>query len=262
MTLFDRDEQPSTDAVRFERSSEADEPVAFNEWLAQKTPPGANRLGAASSFVDESPHPAADRARGANERPGPDQIREQAYREGVEDSRREIDALETQYKARLESLTTRVVDRIAALERAVVQRVNTTAVAIAEAMARSIVGAELELRPEQLVSAVQKILDRATGLGDITIHVHPDAVDNLRAYADRLETSSGAHIAEITGDSNLEFGDVRVVGTAGRIDALLSERLDQLSDLARTELGFLEVEMMDELADEPTEASDPEEAGR
>jgi flagellar biosynthesis/type III secretory pathway protein FliH len=254
--LFDDSEYSDARPLSFDQAPTSKETVSFRQWLDNKTPPQARGLGNASSFVDESIDSTPPRGQNDFD---VEEVRREGYLEGVEQSRRQIQAIEDQYEARLASLGCSVADRVAALERAVVRRVNETAVAIAEAMAQTIVRAELEARPERLLGAVQDILGRATGLGEVSIRVHPDAAEHVEAHLDRLRLESETAIDGIVADPDLTLGDVRVVGTAGSIDALLDERMSQLADLARTELGFMEVDMIDEVAREITEASDQDE---
>lgn len=257
MTLFEKD--PDADIVkpwRPDQPAQAREGTTdFSDWLIQRErPPGSSHTDHAE--VVEAP-PAAGEA--ALE----DRI-EEARREAREEARAQsqqaLEDAEKSHRAQLEALQQRVLTRVDALSKAVAARVHPTSVALAEAMARAILRAELELHPERILPAVADLLDHATGLGDVEIRVHPDAARAVEDHLDELQRppASGLQVHRVVADPDLALGDIRVMGTAGSVDALLTDRLDQLAELARSELEFVPVDLD---LPEPTDG-DPDPAPR
>ncbi len=90
------------------------------------------------------------------------------------------------------------------------------------AAARRIVGEELVLAPERIVTIVREVLERARRARTVTVRVHP-------ADAGALRRAFGEEGALVEEDPSLERGGCVVATELGELDARLEVKLEELA---------------------------------
>jgi type III secretion protein L len=149
-------------------------------------------------------------------------IKATAYEEGLRAGREEGS------QALIEA-TLRANSDIAALQDTLVPQIKTLAMAIA----RRVIGRELEFHPEAVVEIVKQALgDKARQRREITLRVHPDDAQMLRdSRADLLDMLSRCKEISIREDEEIAPHGVIIETEAGIIDAQLETQLGVLERL-------------------------------
>lgn len=119
-----------------------------------------------------------------------------------------------------------------ALQETLVPQIKTLAVAIA----RRVIGRELEFHPEAVVAIVKQALgDKARQRREITLRVHPDDAQMLKdSRAELLEMLSRCKEISIREDADIAPHGVIIETEAGIIDAQLETQLGVLERLLQS----------------------------
>jgi flagellar assembly protein FliH len=185
---------------------------------------GVTPAGRAAEIVQEAQHEARWIAAEAEA-----QGREAGFAAGVDAAREEI----TVARQALEAAAAEVVaTRDAALERMEVQ-----AAELALALARKIVSASLEVRPELVVDVTRSALRRVAERARLVVEVNPDDFALLRSeIEDVADSLGGFHGLEVVAERRVARGGCLLRTTEGEIDAGIDEQLDRAAEIVRNEL--------------------------
>lgn len=164
-----------------------------------------------------------------------EEARAEGYALAREEYEKELEALREQMKDQQDQLLSGLVQ----LEERARQRVLQVAKVLGKKYASHLINLELQ-EGEHLVAAVRGPLQRAYGMNNLRLFVHPDAVAPLEERLDLLVGGELERTAiEIVADGSLNYGDCRISAEEGQIESLLEERLDRLVDLTESRLESL-----------------------
>ncbi len=171
------------------------------------------------------------------------QASEEGYREGLARGRndgfeqgRQESLAEVRHKLSADAtslleLASRVVDELVEARQTVLHQGREEALSFALAVAERIVGrvavADIEPARRNLAQA----MERAGCSSDVTVQVNPRQLEALRTYCseltDMLSIRGGVHLVS---DERISPGGVRVLTSAGRIDASIEKQLDSVAE--------------------------------
>ncbi|HXE44788.1 MAG TPA: FliH/SctL family protein [Conexibacter sp.] len=136
--------------------------------------------------------------------------------------------------AALESAHAEVV----ALRAATAEAVERDAVELAVQLAEKIVAGTLEAEPERVLDVVRGALRRLSERRRVTVLVHPDDLDVVRAAADGFAGElGGIEHCEVQAERRLSRGGAVVRTDEGQIDASIETQLARARELVAAELG-------------------------
>ena len=136
--------------------------------------------------------------------------------------------------AALESAHAEVV----ALRAATAEAVERDAVELAVQLAEKIVAGTLEAEPERVLDVVRGALRRLSERWRVTVLVHPDDLDVVRAAADGFAGElGGIEHCEVQAERRLSRGGAVVRTDEGQIDASIETQLARARELVAAELG-------------------------
>jgi flagellar assembly protein FliH len=116
--------------------------------------------------------------------------------------------------------------------------VEVQAVELAMGIAEQILGAALEVQPERVVDAVRGALRRLIARKRITILVHPDDLELVRAAADELVAElGGIEHCEVQAERRVARGGAVVRTVEGEVDATLPTKLARVREVLEQELA-------------------------
>jgi len=171
-------------------------------------PQGIVRLaGDRAALLAEARAEAAQVVTAAQERAG--LVREAARAEGLELGRGELAAEWA---------------RLAAARRALLGDVRGDVLVLGLALARKLLGAELELAPERIEGILAQALERAGAEEDAAVRVHPADLPGAEAAIARR----GMTGLRLVPDTSIERGGVVVTTSLGEVDARVGTRLAAL----------------------------------
>jgi len=102
-------------------------------------------------------------------------------------------------------------------------------VSLATQMAEKILNAELNVKPEMLVGIVKNALRSVTEAKQVTLRVHPQDLELLRAKTEEIAAGlSSAAVLDLRPDDSLRRGDCLVDSDIGSLDAKLETQLTSL----------------------------------
>jgi flagellar assembly protein FliH len=167
-----------------------------------------------------------------------DAIRAQARAEG------HADGLEAglaegraQLAAALSALESAHAD-VVALREATAEAVERDAVELAVLLAEKIVAGTLDTDPDRVLDVVRGALRRLTERRRVTVLVHPDDLELVRAAADGFASElGGIEHCEVQAERRLERGGAVVRTDEGQIDASIETQLARARELVAAELG-------------------------
>ena len=155
--------------------------------------------------------------------------KEQAYQSGYEDGKAEGlkegqeqsgEEIE-RFKSVIESLTAQWQDHL--------KNTDHDLMELALAIARRIVGTEVEIHPEPVLRAVRDCLDYLQDKSRVAIRVNPADLEVVREHRnDWLESLEGIDQLLIDGDPGISLGGCIVESAKGDVDAQVEERLEKL----------------------------------
>ena len=145
------------------------------------------------------------------------------HREGLEAGRLEALAAAAPRTARLDQLLTTLDEDLQRVDRELAHEV----VQLGLAVARKLVGAALNARPEIVQECVEEALRHVVqSSGPINVMVNPEDAAIVRAH---LEVSSRAGAWVLREDSSIACGGCRVVTASGEVDATLGARWERIT---------------------------------
>ena len=111
-----------------------------------------------------------------------------------------------------------------------IKRNETSLLQLAIQVARKIIGEELRLAPEQVVSIAREALRSAPHGRNLVLQVHPDDEAAVRGQLSRLQKSlAGSRQIEVTSNAAVARGGCLIESDFGIVDAQLETQLDVMS---------------------------------
>lgn len=108
-------------------------------------------------------------------------------------------------------------------------RVEPQVVQLAVSIAQQLIGQQLTLTPETVVSFVRQALKQVNEYGEILVRVHPDDLQICRTYHSELLAGLREHTSlDFISDMVLEKGTCRVETSGTLVECALGERLAEL----------------------------------
>ena len=102
---------------------------------------------------------------------------------------------------------------------------------LAMAIARKVIGDAVELRPEVVQSAVHRALQLVKARERVTVFVHPEDLDNVRAAeADWLAQLERARSLQFEADGRLKRGGCRIETEFGEVTAEIDQQIATLEN--------------------------------
>ncbi len=120
-------------------------------------------------------------------------------------------------------------------EQARLDRMTDRLTTIATAMAERIVGASLELHPENIVQLARGVMAEARGARRAVIDAHPQ--DAVALAANLAGGAFDLAALEVREDSSLARGELRLHTDLGKIEARLASRFERLAAAIRGALS-------------------------
>ena len=155
------------------------------------------------------------------------------HREGLEAGRLEALAEAAPRIARLDQLLTSLDEDLQRVDRELAHEV----VQLGLAVARKLVGAALEARPEIVQECVEEALRHVVqSAGPVNVMVNPEDAAIVRSH---LEVSSRAGAWALREDASVARGGCRVVTGAGEVDATLGSRWERITTALGEPLGWI-----------------------
>lgn len=143
------------------------------------------------------------------------------YLEGLAQGKREAGQLRQEAEQLLEE-TWR-------LRREAILRVEPQVVELAVSAAERLLGRQLSLAPETIVSIVGQALKFVADYGEILVRVHPEDIQYCRTFQSELQAALRENAKlDLIADGSLERGSCRVETGGACIECLLGERLVEL----------------------------------
>jgi flagellar assembly protein FliH len=156
------------------------------------------------------------------------------HREGLEAGRVQALAEAAPHIARLDQLLTALDEDLQRVDRELAHEV----VQLGLAVARKLVGAALQTRPEIVQECVEEALRHVVqSSGPINVMVNPEDAAIVRAH---LEVSSRSGAWVLREDSSIACGGCRVVTAAGEVDATLGARWERITAALGEPLGWMD----------------------
>jgi flagellar assembly protein FliH len=142
-----------------------------------------------------------------------------------------------QVAAALEALSVACAE-VAAVRDATAEAVEREAVVLAVQLAEKIVAGTLAVEPERVVDVVRGALRRLSERRRVTVLVHPDDLELVRAAAEGFAGElGGIEHCEVQAERRLERGGAVVRTDEGQIDASIETQLARAGELVAAELG-------------------------
>lgn len=103
---------------------------------------------------------------------------------------------------------------------------------VAAAVTRHLVGEALRIDPGRIARAVEHGLDAVDGLGEATVHVHPQTVaDVQRALSERGRERN------VVADLSVPYGSCRITTARGGVEVDVADRVERLAEAAARALA-------------------------
>jgi len=127
---------------------------------------------------------------------------------------------------------------VVALREATADAVERDAVELAVQLAEKIVAGTLDAQPERVLDVVRGALRRLTERRRVTILVHPDDLELVRAAAAAFASElGGIEHCEVQAERRLVRGGAIVRTDEGQVDASIETQLARARELVEAELG-------------------------
>jgi flagellar assembly protein FliH len=127
---------------------------------------------------------------------------------------------------------------LVALRAATAEAVERDAVELAVQLAEKIVAGTLEADPERVLDIVRGALRRLSERRRVTVLVHPDDLELVRAASERFAAElGGIEHCEVQAERRLSRGGAVVRTDEGQVDASLETQLARARELVAAELG-------------------------
>jgi flagellar assembly protein FliH len=155
------------------------------------------------------------------------------HREGLEAGRLEALAEAAPRITRLDQLLTALDEDLQRVDRELAHEV----VQLGLAVARKLVGAALEARPEIVQECVEEALRHVVqSSGPVNVMVNPEDAAIVRSHLE-VSTRGGAWV--LREDASIARGGCRVVTGAGEVDATLGSRWERITTALGEPLGWI-----------------------
>jgi flagellar assembly protein FliH len=155
------------------------------------------------------------------------------HREGTEAGRAEAMAEAAPKAARFDELLTSLQEDLQRVDRELANEV----VQLGLAVARKLVGAALEVRPEIVQECVEEALRHVVQTaGPVHVLVHPEDAALVRT---QLEVSPRGGAWALKEDASVARGGCRVITGAGEVDATLSSRWERITTALGEPLNWI-----------------------
>jgi flagellar assembly protein FliH len=167
-----------------------------------------------------------------------DAIRAQARAEGHADG---LSAGLEEGRARLAAALTALESahaELVVLRAATAEAVERDAVELAVQLAEKVVAGTLDAAPERVLDVVRGALRRLSERRRVTVLVHPDDLELVRASADGFAAElGGIEHCEVQAERRLSRGGAVVRTDEGQVDASIETQLARARELVAAELG-------------------------
>ena len=114
------------------------------------------------------------------------------------------------------------------------ERQRDQMVQLARLMAERLLGEQLRLAPELVVSVASQVLEQARGARRVRLLAHPDDAPVLQRSLERLKLAQ--RVVEVVPAAELGRGDLRAETEIGVLDAQLAPQLERLAEKLREAL--------------------------
>lgn len=142
-----------------------------------------------------------------------------------------------QLSAALQALETAHAE-VVALRAATAEAVERDAVELAVQLAEKIVAGTLEAEPARVLDVVRGALRRLSERRRVTVLVHPDDLELVRASADGFAAElGGIEHCDVQAERRVSRGGAIVRTDEGQIDASIETQLARARELVAAELG-------------------------
>ena len=153
------------------------------------------------------------------------QLREQARNEGFACGQAEA-------RQAWEGKLTEAIQLLANIEKERVERISGSEpelLKLAGAIAEKIIGAELQLEPNQQLELVKNALSRVVNASTITVRVHPDDLQYLGDHLPELRVVfNGPTPLQLAADEAIPSGGCFIETERGSVDARIKVQLEQI----------------------------------
>jgi len=198
-----------------------------------------------SSLIAKKPNPAPPEPQSAPqpppevipsvpavEMPDVDALAAEAFDKGYAQAKREAaDALQTA-DTDLQTATAAFANgaqHIAGLRKELILRSSDDMLRLVIAVARRVILAEVESKPETILKVIQKALQTAIRSDEFRVRIHPDdlavATENRPMF---VASVSGLQNLVIEADAGIERGGCMVESELGEVDATIDSQLDEI----------------------------------
>ncbi len=177
-----------------------------------------------------------------SEKVAPEQVREQAYAEGLEAGRAELPWQEAEELSGVIETLEGALSEVAELRLNTLRDQRVAVVGMAIEIAEKLVRHSIETDPDQLATIVERAIATLPDEGKLCVAISNDDYQVLQSgLAQTLATFGQDSGVEISASDDLLRGDVRVYGECGDVDARVSslmarvrESLADLYDIAES----------------------------
>jgi flagellar biosynthesis/type III secretory pathway protein FliH len=185
---------------------------------------GVTPAGRAAEIVQEA-HSDARRIAAEAEAAG----REAGFAAGLEAAREEIAVARQALEA--------AAAQVEATREAALDRMEVQAAELGLALARKILSASLEVKPELVVDVTRSALRRVAERDRLVVEVNPDDFALLRSEIEGVADSLGGfHGLEVVAERRVARGGCLLRTTEGEIDAGIDEQLERAAEIVRNQL--------------------------
>ncbi|MBS3947248.1 MAG: hypothetical protein KGZ57_02925 [Dethiobacter sp.] len=148
---------------------------------------------------------------------------EAGYLEGLAEGRRDA--------GRLRREAEELLQEASSLRREMLGRVEPEVVRLSVAIAEQMIGKQLALAPETIVSIVTQALQDASGYGAVLVRVHPEDLALCQAFSGEMQSVLRESASlDFLGDRTLAQGDCLVETDGALLECRLGERLAELRE--------------------------------
>lgn len=203
-----------------------------NTFIDRPAPAGIESGGEA----EPGARPSEKKKTGAFAAPAVDMeaVREEAYRKGKKEGRREAEAeLHTAVQAMAEGL-----EQVSALRASVLSKSKEDMLRLVMAIARRVIRAEISEKEEVIVKTVEQALSAAVPAEEYYIRVNPEDLRIVRDHEPLfLAAMKGLQNIHCIGDESIARGGCLAESRAGDVDATIDSQLDEIYEHLRKAIG-------------------------
>jgi flagellar assembly protein FliH len=205
-------------------SDEEFQPFEFDSFDAQeKEPPPKNKNTAEEPFREQPQGPARPVTSAAGE-PDPAAI-ESAFQEGRQAGRKEAErSLHSAATALAAAL-----EEISQLRRTIIHNSSQDMLHLVLTIARQVLHAEITVKPETILSVIERALSASISSDSYRVKVHPRDLELVKENKPFfLARVSGLKNIHFEGDDTISRGGCRVESELGEVDATIETQLEEL----------------------------------